>query len=121
MTPILVKAFLEQARDLIHAGKWLIAKRTENLETLRALGISVKEQRYILLSLAVQDFRKMDDPVKGSNECAWVFLYERNGVDLYIKLKIREFSEGNLLICVSFHVSDRGGENRLPQPFDARQ
>jgi hypothetical protein len=100
---IFLKDFKKAAIDnfeLSHRGK--------NLETLIELGLTLRDCKDIIISLAVEDCCKQpeDDRDETKGGSVWFFGKKIRDREIYIKLKLVALGEKRLAKCLSFHIAD---------------
>lgn len=99
-----VLLFLVKAKKLIANGKWSFVQRKKNLDALALLGWTEKDAVEFLYSLMPENYvsgPEEDRDIAG--EDVWTFGAEIEGVEYYIKLKLKS---GHQVLCLSFHKAD---------------
>lgn len=101
--PIEVQAFLDEAKQLVEAGRFDLVLRKETREAMTFLGyMSKSEVACVISQLTVNDYVEgpvPDDDPNRSGE-VWVFGPLVEGTQFYVKVKIRKLPE---VVCLSFH------------------
>ena len=99
--------FLTEFKDIVVNERGLdVIPRLENKQALIELGLTAKNRRDELLSLAVKDY--CEGPLKDRDKpgYVWCFGKQINQKEVYIKLKIA-IVEGVVKVakCLSFHIA----------------
>ena len=103
-----VEEFLTKCRVLIQRGALTFVPRTKNIEGMAELGITNVEAEKILSRLTVNNYvRGPESDENGSLEDIWFFGAPVAKREAYIKMKIRLTSQGEIVVCISFHPSER--------------
>lgn len=109
-----VNHFLRDFKALIREGRYLITKHNKNLQTLIDLGITYKMRDETLLALKASDYSSGPNNDEYRKADHWIFGKEINNVEIYIKLQIFTYPDGNeRAVCISFHTA----EYALKYPF----
>ncbi len=106
--------FLKDFKELMGQGHYYVKEHLKNIHSLRDLGLTTRLRDEIILSVSLQDYSSGPhlDMLKPGDY--WVFGKVLDGVEIYIKLKIVTYNDGNdRAICISFHPS----EHPLKYPF----
>lgn len=83
--------------------------RQKNKETLKKYDLTMREIRKIILSLKVSDYYKTtyDNIVEQTSQTEInIFCKEYNGIQLYIKLKMKQVEGQNKVFCFSCHEAE---------------
>jgi hypothetical protein len=106
--------FLREFKTLMREGRYIIRKHNKNIQTLIDLGITSRMRDDTLLALKVCDYSSGPNNDEYGKADYWVFGKEIDNVEVYIKLQIVVFSNGNeQAVCISFHTA----EYALKYPF----
>ncbi len=102
-----VVLFLRDFKALIREGRYYVKKHFKNLQTLIDLGITNKIREETLLALEVCDYSSGPNKDEYRKADYWIFGKEIDNVEIYIKLQIVAFSNGDDQgVCISFHPSE---------------
>jgi hypothetical protein len=102
-----ILSFLEDFKELMGQGHYMVNNSYKNLQALKDLGITSRIRDNFILSLSLENY--------SSGPCTdtlhpgfyWVFGKKLDTVEIYIKLKIVIFNNGNeRSVCISFHPSE---------------
>ena len=97
-------SFLSKAKLLVSQNKRRIAGRTDFVQNLALIGItSIHEIWPHILSLKAQQRIPDSKLIYDGGGEAIIFIKKINGHDTYIKLKIEENNDREILVCISFH------------------
>jgi hypothetical protein len=100
--------FLKDFKELMGQGHYYVKEHHKNIQTLRDLGINARLRDEFILSAAIDDYSSGPNPDEYHPGCYWVFGKNFDAVEIYIKLKIVSFNNGNeRAVCLSFHRSER--------------
>jgi hypothetical protein len=93
---------------------FVITQRKKNKQTIQKLGLSLESVRRILFELRVENYSQGPSrDESGKHNDVWVFGYRYEQIDLYIKVSVCSFPNGETgVVCVSFHEAER--ELRFP-------
>jgi len=102
-----VTNFIKKMRRLIHDNSYTFENRDyDGLDyatiLLQDFMITPDEAIDIIRNLNIHSWENDKKP-SYSNSGAYVFKRDVNGIKAYIKLKIEENNEGELLVIISFH------------------
>ncbi len=100
--------FLEEAKELISAGKYDFVPRMKNMKALARLGFTITDIKEEIISLAVCDYYKGPKKDFEGNGNVWEFKKDIDDIQLYVKLKIVRENGNSFLKCLSFHEDDYG-------------
>ena len=102
-----VLSFLNDFKELIGQGQFLIKDHYKNRQALIDLGITYHQREDYILALAIEHYSAGPIPDQYKPGQYWVFGKEVDGNEVYIKLKIVTKKNGDeYAICFSFHPSD---------------
>ncbi|MDU3180552.1 MAG: type II toxin-antitoxin system MqsR family toxin [Lachnospiraceae bacterium] len=105
-----VSAFLEKAKKLMAAGKYVFVPRRKNMQALSAYGFTIADAKDEIIGLVVGNYYKGPkqdfDPTQPGD--IWEFKKNIDGKEFYIKLKIQNRNRNDILKCLSFHEDDFG-------------
>lgn len=103
-----ITLFLENAKRLISIGKYDFVPRRKNMQALAQHGLTITDAKAELLGLVADDYYKgpkLDlDPSKPGD--IWEFKKQIDGKQFYIKVKITQENEEDILKCLGFHEDD---------------
>lgn len=103
-----IEIFINNLKNLMSENKYDFVPRRKNLQDLAEYGLSIKDAKSEIISLEVSDYYK--GPKKDLNTSKlgdiWEFKKNIDGVQFYIKLKIVQENNENILKCLSFHKDD---------------
>jgi hypothetical protein len=106
--------FLKDFKELMGQGHYVVMNHYKNLQTLRDLGITARIRDEFILSIALENYTSGPNPDDLHPGDYWVFGKRLDAKEIYIKLKIVTYNNGNeRAVCISFHPS----EYRLNHPF----
>lgn len=106
--------FLKDFKELMGQGHYFIKNHYKNVQALRDLGINARLRDETILSVAIEDYSSGPNPDEYHPGFYWVFGKNLDVVEIYIKLKIVTYNNGDeRAICISFHPS----EHPLKYPF----
>ena len=99
--------FLKQAKDAIRSkNREILDKRSNFRNTLAYLGITIDDVWMDLLSLTEHDRWRCDPDDNGSfGGDVWKTKKRLHGEIIYIKLKIKSTTSGQLLV-MSYHIDE---------------
>jgi hypothetical protein len=102
-----IRDFLRDFKELMGEGRYYVKDHFKNLQTLAELGLTEKQRDEIILAISLVDFVSGPNPDQYRSGYYWVFGKELNGTEIYIKLKLVTFKNGNeKAVCISFHPSE---------------
>lgn len=105
-----VSAFLEKAKKLMAAGKYVFVPRRKNMQALSEYGFTIADAKDEIIGLVVGNYYKGPkqdfDPTQPGD--IWKFKKNIDGKEFYIKLKIQNRNGNDILKCLSFHEDDFG-------------
>jgi hypothetical protein len=100
--------FLKDFKELMGQGHYYVKEHHKNIQALRDLGINARLRDEFILSVAIDDYSSGPNPDGYHPGYYWVFGKNFDAVEIYIKLKIVSFNNGNeRAVCFSFHRSER--------------
>ena len=100
--------FLKDFKELMGQGHYYVKEHHKNIQTLRDLGINARLRDEFILTVAPDDYSSGPNPDEYHPGYYWVFGKYFDAVEIYIKLKIVSFNNGNeRAVCFSFHPSER--------------
>ena len=106
--------FLKDFKELMGQGRYFVKEHRKNVRTLKDLGINARIRDEIILSVAMENYSSGPNPDEDHPGYYWVFGKDFNTIEIYIKLKIISYNNGNeRAICFTFHPS----EHSLKYPF----
>lgn len=105
-----VQSFLQRAKYLVEIGQRYIQQREATRRTVAHLTITYSHVWDVVLGLSVDDY--VSGPQEDDNPrfpgSIWVFgVCIEDSPEIYLKLKMDEEAPQGLLVCLSFHFSDR--------------
>ncbi len=104
----LILNFLNDFKELMGQGHYYVKEHHKNIQALRDLGINARLRDEFILSVAIDDYSSGPNPDEYHPGYYWVFGKNLDAVEIYIKLKIVSFNNGNeRAVCLSFHHSER--------------
>lgn len=103
-----ITMFLEEAKELISAGKYDFVPRKKNMKALARLGLTIADIKEEIIGLVVGDYYKGPKKDFEGNGNVWEFKKEIDDIQLYVKLKIVSENGNKFLKCLSFHEDDFG-------------
>ena len=97
-----INAFLLECKQMVSSGRFSFVRRVESMQTLALFGLETTDVSEILMLLSIANYAQgpkgdKDPDFSGS---MYVFGYELENTELYIKLKC-EKERG--CVCISFH------------------
>ena len=104
----IIETFLKTIKRLIRDGKWTFIKRRKNLEGLFELGLTIAQAELEVLSLNYRHYDRGPLPDHERDGEIWEFIKHKDGLPIYIKLKI----DRRGCVCLSFHPSN--GPTTMP-------
>ncbi len=106
--------FLKDFKELMGQGHYFVKEHHKNVQALKDLGITARLRDEIILSVAIEDYSSGPNPDEYHPGYYWIFGKNLDAVEIYIKLKIVSYNNGNeRAVCFSFHSS----EHPLKNPF----
>lgn len=106
--------FLKDFKVLMQEGRYSIKRHNKNRQTLIDLGLTEKMRYETLLALKANDYSSGPNSDEYGKADYWIFGKEISSVEIYIKLQIITYSNGNeQAVCISFHSA----ESSLKYPF----
>jgi hypothetical protein len=106
--------FLKDFKELMGQGHYFVKEHHKNMQALVDLGITARLRDEIILSVAMEDYSSGPNPDEYQPGYYWIFGKNLDAVEIYIKLKIVSYNNGNeRAVCFSFHSS----EHPLKYPF----
>ena len=106
--------FLKDFKELMGQGYYFVKGHYKNVQALRDLGITARIRDEIILSVAMEDYSSGPNPDAYHPGYYWIFGKNIDSIEIYIKLKIVTYNNGNeRAVCYSFHPS----EHPLNYPF----
>lgn len=97
--------FLNKSKKLLSNNKYDFVPRRKNLQDLAATGLSITDAKSEILSLTLDDYYrgpKEDFDSKRPGQI-WEFKKKISNKVFYIKLKIVNENDCDILKCLSFH------------------
>lgn len=110
-----VTLFLLSFKQAASSGTthFVFANRRINRDAMARLGLQVHQIKEIIFELESEDYFNGPSPDENLKDCeVWEFGKIIDGVEVYIKLQVRELDAKNVAICISFHEAER--EIRYP-------
>lgn len=99
-------------------GSTIIKGHHKNLQALLDLGINARIRDEIILAIKLEDYSSGPNPDEYHPGDYWVFGKSFETVEIYIKLKIVTYNNGNdRAVCLSFHPA----EHPLKHPFQTKK
>lgn len=109
--------FLIDFKELMGQGHYIVKGHYKNIQSLKELGINFRERDNLILSIALENYSSGPHPDDYHTGNYWIFGKDFVNIEIYIKLKIVSFNNGNeRAICLSFHPSEKS----LKYPFRNR-
>lgn len=103
----LVNHFLRDFKGLMQEGQYFVKRHHKNMQALIELGITYKIRDDIVLGLRVSDYSSGPNKDEYGKADYWVYGKEINNKEIYIKLQIFTYSDGNERAgCISFHTAE---------------
>ena len=103
-----ITVFLDSAKKLILAGRYVFIPRGKNLQALACHGMTIADAKSVITELTVGDYYKGPkrdfDPAQPGD--IWEFKKDLGGETFYVKLKIQNRNGADVLKCLSFHEDD---------------
>lgn len=99
---------LEKAKKLISEGKYDFVPRRKNMQALAQHGLTITDAKEEILGLLVSDYYKgpKKDFDKNRPGDIWEFKKEIDGILFYVKFKIVQENNEDVLKCLGFHEDD---------------
>ena len=102
-----ILAFLKDFKELMGQGHYMVMNHYKNIQTLNDLGITARIRDGFILSLSLGHYCCGPCPDELRPGHYWVFGKNLGEIEIYIKLKIVTFPNGNERgVCISFHPSE---------------
>ena len=103
-----ISSFLAKAKNLLVAGNYIFVPRKKNMQSLSDHRLSIADAKEEILGLVVGDYYKGPKPDLDQSQPGdvWEFKKVVAGEQFYVKLKIQERIEGEVLKCLSFHEDE---------------
>jgi len=109
-----VLSFLKDFKELMGQGHYYVKEHFKNIQTLMDLGLTTRLRDEFILSIALEDYSSGPNPDELNPGYFWVFGKGLDSTEIYIKLKIVIYNNGNeQAVCISFHPL----EHPLKYPF----
>jgi hypothetical protein len=103
----LILNFLQDFKELMGQGHYLVKDHFKNIQTLKDLGITARIRDEFILSIALEDYSSGPNPDELHHGDYWVFGKPLDEKEIYVKLKIVTYNNGNeRAVCISFHPSE---------------
>jgi hypothetical protein len=101
-----VREFIKGVKMAVDTEKvFFFKERTKNRAFIAKHGLSPTVRREILLNLRVEDYS--DGPFMDDRIEIMIFGVFIDDIECYIKLGLRDFGEGYLCQCISFHEAEQ--------------
>ncbi|MBN2258591.1 MAG: hypothetical protein JW704_12375 [Anaerolineaceae bacterium] len=102
-----IHSFLRDFKELMGQGCYLVKDHLKNIQALRDLGINARLRDEMIFSIALEDYSSGPSSDEYQRGYFWIFGKYLESVEIYIKLKIITFDNGNeRAVCISFHPSE---------------
>lgn len=103
-----IKAFLEDMKRLVSAGKYDFIPRRKNMQDLAKHGLTVSDAKNEILELVIDDYHKGPKQDFDHNRPGDIWEFKKNidSVCFYIKVKITQENGEDILKCLGFHEDD---------------
>jgi hypothetical protein len=99
--------FLKDFKELMGQGYYFVKEHHKNVQTLKNLGITARIRDEIILSVAMEDYSSSPNPDEYHPGYYWIFGKNIDSNEIYIKLKIVTYNNGNdRAVCYSFHLTE---------------
>ena len=99
--------FLKDFKELMGQGYYFVKEHHKNVQTLKNLGITARIRDEIILSVAMEDYSSGPNPDEYHPGYYWIFGKNIDSNEIYIKLKIVTYNNGNdRAVCYSFHLTE---------------
>ncbi len=99
--------FLKDFKELMGQGYYFVKEHHKNVQTLKNLGITSRIRDEIILSVAMEDYSSGPNPDEYHPGYYWIFGKNIDSNEIYIKLKIVTYNNGNdRAVCYSFHLTE---------------
>ncbi len=100
---------LSRMKKLIIMGNRKFANRKDRdyVEELMEIGITETFAWQEILTLSAYNYIPEYKPLYTKGENALIFKKDINGNRVYIKLKIEEYNNKDMTVCISFHIDYR--------------
>lgn len=103
-----INEFLEKAKKLITDGEYSFIPRRKNMQDLAKYGLTITAAKDEIVDLDVEDYykgpKKDLDPSRPGD--IWEFKKDIGGIIFYVKLKIDNENNQEILKCIGFHKDD---------------
>ena len=103
-----ITLFLEKIKILISAGKYDFVPRRKNMLSLAQHGLTIADAKDEILGLSVSDYYKgpKQDLDRARPRDIWEFKKNLDGIQFYVKVKIVQENNEEILKCIGFHGDD---------------
>lgn len=103
-----ISLFLEKMKRQVSAGKYDFVPRRKNMLALAKHGLTILDAKEEILSLVVGDYYKGPKPDFDALRPGdiWEFKKNINGKQFYIKVKIIQQNDEEIVKCLGFHEDD---------------
>ena len=101
---------LSKMKRLIHSGnkKFVSRKDRDFIQELLDIGISEEDAWKEIISLSSYDYCSDYKPTYSKKgEDALTFKKKINGYIVYIKIKIEQYNNNEMTVCLSFHIDHK--------------
>ena len=108
--------FLKDFKELMGQGPgyYFVTQHLKNVQAMRELGITARIRDEVILSVAMEDYSSGPNSDEYHPGHYWIFGKDIDSIEIYIKLKIVTYNNGNeRAVCYSFLPS----EHPLNYPF----
>jgi hypothetical protein len=106
-----VRDFLSEFVTALDFGQFYFKPREKNLQALAQLGATVEDVKAVIRALTPQHYAQGPSPDEtDDSKEVWVFGYELNGTEIYIKLRLSPAprkGQFGVPVVWSFHKAER--------------
>ena len=101
-------SFLERVKILVSAGKYDFVPRRKNMHALAQHGFTIADAKDEILGLSIRNYYKgpKQDYDAARPGHIWEFKKNIDGIQFYIKVKIVQENDEDILKCLGFHEDD---------------
>lgn len=103
-----ISEFLEKAKKLITDNKYTFIPRRKNMQDLAKHGLTIADAKDEIIELVVEDYYKGPKKDKDTSRPGdiWEFKKDIDGIIFYVKLKIDNENNQEILKCIGFHEDE---------------
>ncbi len=104
-----IENFINKCKKIIEENpeNLKLIPRDKNIDSLYSMGLTPIDVEEIICNLTIDDYYRGPSPDHAEPEDdIWEFLVKYEEFVIYIKLKLKETENNELVICISFHEAE---------------